>query len=90
MALQLNIKLEASSGVEYVFKVSTSTWSLHRRPSDAPSPQDLPTVYFPVLWFQSTAQLPGGMAGSLVALVNLPTIMVGGIQGGRLILGLTR
>ena len=90
MALQLNIKLEASSGVEYVFKVSTSPSSLHRRPSDAPCPQDLPTVYFPVLWFQSTAQLPGGMAGSLVALVNLPTIMVGGTEGGRLSLDLSR
>ena len=36
----------------------------------------LPTVYFPVLWFQSTASLPESMAGSLVALVNLPTIIV--------------
>ena len=36
----------------------------------------LPTVYFPVLWFQSTASLPQSMAGSFWALVNLPTIIV--------------
>jgi len=57
MALQLNVKIEASPGMEYVFK-------------------SLPTVYFPVLWFQSTASLPETMAGPLLVLVNLPTILV--------------
>ena len=45
--------------------------------------QDLATAYLPVLWFQSSAQLPDGMASSLVGLVNLPTIMVGGTEGGN-------
>ena len=41
-----------------------------------PPHQSLPTVYFPVLWFQSTASLPETMAGPLLVLVNLPTILV--------------
>ena len=57
MALQLNVKIEKSDGMEYVFK-------------------DLPTVFFPVLWFESSAGLPESMAGALLALINIPTIMI--------------
>ena len=57
MALQLNVLIEKSEGMEYVFK-------------------DLPTVFFPVLWFESSAGLPESMAGALLALINIPTIMI--------------
>jgi len=57
MALQLNVKIEKSDGMEYVFK-------------------NLPTVFFPVLWFESSAGLPESMAGALLALINIPTIMI--------------
>jgi hypothetical protein len=35
----------------------------------------LPRLLLPVLWFQSDAELPESMAGSLALLVNLPVIM---------------
>lgn len=70
MALQLNVKIEASPGMEYVFKARPKSRTLY------PPHQSLPTVYFPVLWFQSTASLPETMAGPLLVLVNLPTILV--------------
>merc|ERR1719220_2874341 len=70
MALQLNVKIEASPGMEYVFKARPKSRTLY------PPHQSLPTVYFPVLWFQSTASLPEAMAGPLLVLVNLPTILV--------------
>lgn len=70
MALQLNVKIEASPGMEYVFKARPKSRILY------PPHQSLPTVYFPVLWFQSTASLPETMAGPLLVLVNLPTILV--------------
>jgi len=57
MALQLNVLIEKSEGMEYVFK-------------------DLPSVFFPVLWFESSAGLPESMAGALLALINIPTIMI--------------
>ena len=57
MALQLNVKLEKSEGIDYIFK-------------------DLPEVYFPVMWFESTVDLPDSMAGALKLLINVPTIMV--------------
>jgi len=57
MALQLNVLIEKSEGMEYVFK-------------------DLPTVFFPVLWFESSAGLPESMAGALLTLINIPTIMI--------------
>jgi len=57
MALQLNVKIEASEGMEHVFK-------------------ELPTVFFPVLWFESGARLPQSMAGALLTLINIPYIMV--------------
>jgi len=57
MALQLNVLIEKSEGMEYVFK-------------------DLPTVFFPVLWFESSAGLPETMAGALLTLINIPTIMI--------------
>jgi len=56
MALQLNVLIEKSEGMEYVFK-------------------DLPTIFFPVLWFESSAGLPQSMASALYALINIPTIM---------------
>ena len=56
MALQLNIKIEKSEGMEYIFK-------------------DLPTVYFPILWFESSFEVNDIIAGALRLLVNIPTIM---------------
>ncbi len=35
----------------------------------------LPRLLLPVLWFESDAELPESMAGSLALLVNLPVIM---------------
>ena len=37
--------------------------------------KDLPEVMFPVFWFDSVADVPETMAGSLNMLVMLPTIM---------------
>ena len=36
--------------------------------------KDLQRVMFPVLWFDSTAEVPKGMASSLYLLVMLPTM----------------
>jgi len=36
---------------------------------------DVPRVFFPVMWFESKATLPEGMAGQLSLLVDLPIIM---------------
>ena len=57
MALQLNVKIEKSDGMEYIFK-------------------NLSTIYFPVLWFESSVELPKSMASALQMLVNIPLIMV--------------
>jgi len=38
--------------------------------------EDLPRVFYPVLWFESEAILTETMAGQLSLLINLPTIMV--------------
>ena len=57
MALQLNVKIEKSDGMEYIFK-------------------NLSTIYFPVLWFETSVELPGSMASALQLLVNIPMIMV--------------
>ena len=56
MALQLNIKIEKSEGMEYIFK-------------------NLPTIYFPILWFETSFQVTDIIAGALRLLVNIPTIM---------------
>ena len=57
MALQLNVKIEKSDGMEYIFK-------------------NLSTIYFPVLWFETSVELPQTMASALQLLVNIPLIMV--------------
>ena len=57
MALQLNVKIEKSDGMEYIF-------------------QNLSTIYFPVIWFETSVDLPQGMASALKLLVNIPKIMV--------------
>ena len=57
MALQLNVKIEKSEGMDYVFK-------------------NLSTIYFPVLWFESSVELPRGMVGAIQLLINIPSIMV--------------
>ena len=57
MALQLNIKIEKSEGMEYIFK-------------------NLPTVYFPIVWFESSFDIPVTIAGALRFLINIPTIMM--------------
>ena len=63
MALQLNIKIEKSEGMEYIFK-------------------DLPTVYFPIIWFESSFEVPDMIAGALRLLINIPVIMrVGSVFG---------
>ena len=63
MALQLNIKIEKSPGMEYIFK-------------------DLPTVYFPIIWFESSFEVPDMIAGALRLLINIPVIMrVGSVFG---------
>ena len=38
--------------------------------------KNITTVYFPVMWFKSTVDLPNSMAGALRFLINVPTIMV--------------
>jgi len=58
LALQLNVKVEKSEGMEYIF-------------------QNLSTIYYPVLWFKASVELPGGVAGALKLLLNIPSIMVG-------------
>ena len=56
MALQLNIKIEKSEGMEYIFK-------------------NLPTVYFPIIWFETSFEVPDMIAGALRLLINIPIIM---------------
>ena len=58
MALQLNVKIEKSEGMDYIFG-------------------NLSTIYYPVLWFDASVELPRGMVGAIHLLLNIPSIMVG-------------
>lgn len=55
--MQLNVKIERSEGMEYIF-------------------QNLTSVYFPCLWFETSVELPDHMASALQLLVNIPSLMV--------------
>ena len=50
--------------------------------------KNLPTVYFPIIWFESSFEVPDMIAGALRVLINIPTIMrvasVFGIVAGLL------
>ena len=37
--------------------------------------KDLPTVYFPIIWFETSFEIPDMIAGALRLLINIPTIM---------------
>ena len=37
--------------------------------------KNLPTVYFPIIWFESSFDVPDMIAGALRVLINIPTIM---------------
>ena len=37
--------------------------------------KDLPTVYFPIIWFETSFEVPDMIAGALRLLINIPTIM---------------
>lgn len=57
LSMQLNVKIERSEGMEYIF-------------------QNLTSVYFPCLWFETSVELPDHMASALQLLVNIPSLMV--------------
>merc|ERR1719228_2790413 len=37
--------------------------------------KNLPTIYFPILWFETSFQVTDVIAGALRLLINIPTIM---------------
>ena len=37
--------------------------------------KNLPTVYFPVIWFETSFEIPDMIAGALRLLINIPIIM---------------